>query len=331
MKGKKGLLLMGFLLLFSAVVVFSLSQGAMPLSIGELLTGELTARQRAVFLYIRLPRTIVGLLAGGALGISGAVLQGVFSNPLADPGIMGVSGGAALGAVLAIVTGMSTQYFLAVPIMAFLGALGAVAFTIILAWHKGKIPSTALLLAGVAVSIFFGALTSGLLTFAPDKTMHQYLFWMVGGLDYRSWEHIYLAGPFILIGMAILCFSGRHLNILSLGDAEAQTLGMAVARYRLIYLGLAAFVTAAAVCISGNIGFVGLIIPHIIRMLLGGDNRKVLPYSALTGAVFLVFCDTLGRMLFSPLEIRVGIMTAVLGAPYFLYLLRKLGSKNFLQ
>ena len=229
------------------------------------------------------------------------------------------------------VTGMSAQYFLAVPIMAFLGALGAVAFTIILAWHKGKIPSTALLLAGVAVSIFFGALTSGLLTFAPDKTMHQYLFWMVGGLDYRSWEHIYLAGPFILMGMTILCFSGRHLNILSLGDAEAQTLGMAVARYRLIYLVLVAFVTAAAVCISGNIGFVGLIIPHIIRMLLGGDNRKVLPYSALTGAVFLVFCDTLGRMLFSPLEIRVGIMTAVLGAPYFLYLLRKLGSKSFLQ
>ena len=331
MKRKKGLLLVGFLLLFSAVVVFSLSQGAVPLSIGELLTGKLTARQRAVFLYIRLPRTIVGLLAGGALGISGAVLQGVFSNPLADPGIMGVSGGAALGAVLAIVTGMSTQYFLAVPIMAFLGALGAVTFTIILAWHKGKIPSTALLLAGVAVSIFFGALTSGLLTFAPDKTMHQYLFWMVGGLDYRSWEHIYLAGPFILMGMTILCFSGRHLNILSLGDAEAQTLGMAVARYRLIYLVLVAFVTAAAVCISGDIGFVGLIIPHIIRMLLGGDNRKVLPYSALTGAVFLVFCDTLGRMLFSPLEIRVGIMTAVLGAPYFLYLLRKLGSKSFLQ
>lgn len=329
MEQKRRLWLVGFVCLLGAAVSLSLLQGQVNINMVELLAGKLTAQQQGVFWYIRLPRTIVGLLAGSALGISGAVLQGIFANPLADPGIIGVSGGAALGAVLSIVTGISLQHFLMTPLAAFLGALGAVFFTIVLAWHKGRISPVSLLLAGVAVSIFFGALTSRLLTFAPDKTMHQYLFWMVGGLDYRSWEHIYLAGPFIIIGLIALCFLGRHLNVLSLGDLEAQALGMQVSRFRIIFLCLVAFVTAAAVCVSGNIGFVGLIIPHIIRMFMGVDNRLVLPFSALAGGTFLVFCDTLGRMLFAPVEIRVGIMTAILGAPYFLYLLRKIGNNSF--
>lgn len=329
MKDKKGAWLAGLLMLLLAVVALSLFQGQVKINMAELLAGKLTAQQQGVFWYIRLPRTVVGLLAGGALGISGAVLQGLFANTLADPGIIGVSGGAALGAVLAMVTGISAQYFLMTPLAAFLGALGAVFFTIVLAWHKGRISPVSLLLAGVAVSVFFGALTSGLLTFAPDKTMHQYLFWMVGGLDYRSWEHIYLAGPFIITGIIALCFLGRQLNVLSLGDLEARALGMKVSRFRIIFLCLVAFVTAAAVCVSGNIGFVGLIIPHIIRMFVGGDNRLVLPFSALAGGAFLVFCDTLGRMLFTPVEIRVGIMTSVLGAPYFLYLLKKMGNNSF--
>ena len=323
MKHKQGLWLGGFILLLIIAIVLSLLTGQIEMNLGKLWAGELSPEQKSVLLYIRLPRTIVGVLAGSALGISGAVLQGMFANPLADPGIIGISGGAALGAVLSIVTGLSSQWVLGMSLFAFLGALGAVILTVLLAYSGGKLASFSLLLSGVAVSIFFGALTSGLLTFASDKTMHQYLFWMVGGLDYRSWEHIYLAGPFILAGIAVLCLLGRQLDILSLGELEAQSVGMDVLHYRMLFLFLATFVTSGAVSISGNIAFVGLIVPHIIRLLLGPNNKILLPFSALAGGIFLVACDTLGRVVFAPLEIRVGIMTALLGAPYFLFLLSK--------
>lgn len=285
---------------------------------------EFSQEQKAVLWFIRMPRTLVGVLVGAALGVAGAVMQGVFSNPLADPGIVGVSSGAATGAVLSIALGISAQSMFYMPMFAFVGSICAVSITVFLAMRHGKIPVMTLLLSGVAVSMLLGALTSGMLTFMNEQKLQQYLFWMVGGLDYRRWEHVYLAlGP-IVLGICIMLLLARHLNILVLGETEAKAVGMAVVPFRLFLLFVAAMTTATAVCVSGNIGFVGLVVPHMMRMLIGPDHRVLLPASALAGAIFLVFCDTLGRLVIPPAEVRVGIMTAMLGTPYFLYLLRRI-------
>lgn len=285
-------------------------------------TNPLTKEQTAVFWYLRMPRVLVGLLVGAALALAGAVMQGLFSNPLADPGLLGVSSGAGLGAVLAIATGASLLSSWAVPAFATVGALLTVFITVGITLHKGRLHPPVLLLAGVAVSLLCGALTSGILTALDEFRMKEYLFWMIGGLDARHWSHVEMGlGP-IVLGGALLLFLGRQLNVMSLGDLEAKALGLPVMTYRLVFLGLASVITAVAICMSGMIGFVGLIIPHIVRRLLGPDYRLVLPFSAIGGGIFLVACDTLGRLLPFPGEIRVGVMTALLGAPYFLYLLR---------
>ena len=290
---------------------------------------SLSKEQLAVIWYIRLPRMLVGMLVGGALGISGAVMQGIFSNPLADPGLIGISAGAATGAVVAIALGEAASGMLAMPAFALCGSILAVCLTVFLAMRNGKIPVMTLLLAGVAVGMLLGAITSGILTFMNEQKLAQYLFWMVGGLDYRRWEHVYLAAGPVLVGIFIMLLLARHLNILVLGETEAKAVGMPVLKFRMGLLFVAALTTATSVCVSGNIGFVGLVIPHMMRMLLGPDHRILLPASALGGALFLIFCDCLGRTIIAPAEVRVGIMTAILGSPYFLYLLRRMHKSVF--
>ena len=290
---------------------------------------DYSREQLAVIWYIRLPRMLVGVLVGAALGISGAVMQGIFSNPLADPGLIGISSGAATGAVLSIALGAASGSMFAMPAFAFCGSICAVCLTVFLAMRNGKIPVMTLLLAGVAVGMLLGAITSGLLTFMNEQKLQQYLFWMVGGLDYRRWEHVYLAVGLVLCGIVIMCMLARHLNILVLGETEAKAVGMPVTAFRMGLLFVAAMTTATSVCVSGNIGFVGLVIPHMMRMLIGPDHRVLLPASALGGAAFLVFCDSLGRVIMPPAEVRVGIMTAFLGTPYFLYLLRRMQKQFF--
>lgn len=298
------------------------------LGIPVTVTNQLEPEQEAVLWYIRMPRILIGLMVGASLALAGAVMQGIFSNPLADPGIMGVSAGASLGAVIAISLGLTSMGMFYMPMFAFVGAFMAVSITILLTMRGGRVETATLLLAGVAISMLLGAFTSGILTLMNEYRLREFLFWMVGGLDFRRWEHVFLAiGPF-LIGTTILITLGRQLNVLVLGDTEAKALGVPVMLYRLIFLFLASFITATAVCVSGAIGFVGLIIPHIVRILVGPDHRVLLPVSALAGALFLIFCDTLGRVLAAPSEIRVGIMTALLGAPYFLYLLRRVRQKG---
>ena len=162
-----------------------------------------------------------------------------------------------------------------------------------------------------------------------EQKLQQYLFWMVGGLDYRRWEHVYMAVGPVVIGSGLMLLLARHLNILVLGDTEAKAVGMRVMPFRMGLLTIAALTTATSVCVSGNIGFVGLVVPHMMRMLVGPDHRVLLPASALAGATFLVFCDTLGRVIMPPAEVRVGIMTAILGTPYFLYLLRRMQKTTF--
>ena len=208
------------------------------------------------------------------------------------------------------------------------GAFVSVGITILLTWRNNKLDTTTLLLAGVAVSMLLGAFTSGILTMINEYRLREFLFWMVGGLDFRRWDHVLLAVGPIMTGSIILMMLGRHLNVLVLGDTEARALGLPVMAYRMVFLFLASVVTATAVCVSGSIGFVGLVVPHIVRLLVGPDHRILLPMAAVGGALFLVFCDTLGRVIAQPVEIRVGIMTALLGAPYFLYLLHRLRRKG---
>ena len=283
---------------------------------------DFTLEQQAILWQIRMPRTLIGIMTGAALAVSGAVMQGVFGNQLADPGIIGVSGGASAGAVIAIASGIGFLNLFYMPLFAFIGAAGAAGSTVWLVTRQGKIPVMPLLLAGVTVSIILGALTAGILTYINEQKVQQYLFWMVGGLDFRRWEHVYIAFWPISLGIALLIVLSRHLNILVLGETEARAVGLAIVPCRLLLLLLASLTAATAVCVSGNIGFVGLVIPHIARLLVGPDHRLLLPFSALAGGTFLLLCDTLGRLLLCPLEIRVGIMTAVVGVPYFLYLLR---------
>lgn len=343
-KSKKGKFL--FTLLLFVLLIFagciSLAHGQIKMSISSVISivlanmnmpydwlGSFTREEQAVIWYIRMPRILVGMLVGAALGISGAVMQGVFSNPLAAPGVIGVSAGAATGAVFAIALGVASTSMFMMPLFAFGGAMVAVVLTVFLAMRNGKIPVMTLLLAGVAVGMLLGAITSAILLLLNEQQTQQYLFWMVGGLDYRRWEHVYMAAPPIFLGIFIMVTLSRHLNILVLGETEAKAVGMNVTAFRLGLLSLASFTTATSVCVSGNIGFVGLVIPHMMRMLVGPDHRVLLPVSAIGGALFLVFCDTLGRSILPPAEIRVGIMTALLGTPYFLYLLRKMQQRVF--
>lgn len=332
----KAMLFSGLGVLLLMVLVCSLAWGQVTVPISATLAvigqqlhlpgmqgSDINQEYTSVIWHIRMPRTLVGLLVGAALAVSGAVMQGVFGNSLADPGIIGVSSGAALGAVIAIALGMTAKGIFYLPFFALLGALLAVGVTVTLAMRDGKIPVMVLLLAGVAISMLMGALTSGILTFINEYRLREFLFWTVGGLDYRRWEHVYLAAGPVIIGILILFLLARHLNILVLGDQEARSVGVPVAFLRLVLLFISAVTTATAVCVSGIIGFVGLVVPHIMRLLLGPEHRTLLPACALAGGIFLVACDTLGRLVMPPSEIRVGIMTALLGAPYFLYLLRK--------
>lgn len=323
-------------LLLLITFVFSLSAGQYDLSFTQVAAWfcrelgltflqdvAITPQQEAVLMYIRFPRTIVGLMVGAGLAASGTILQGLFSNPLADPGIIGVSSGATVGAVLAINLGITTYNMFAMPAFAFAGALMAVFITIGLSTRNGRIPVLTLLLAGVVVGMLLGAITAAMLVVMDEYKLQQYLFWTIGSLDYRRWEHVFMGiGP-IALCITITLMMARHLNILALGEAEAKAVGMPIVKYRLILLLISAMTTATSVCISGSIGFVGLIIPHMMRMLVGPNHKYLLPASIIAGGVFLLFCDSLGRVLIEKTEVNVGIMTAFLGTPYFLYLLRK--------
>ena len=324
----------GMMLLFAFMILLSLSWGQMPIPFSHVLDalGELagvapahglTPNEAAVIWHIRLPRTLVALLTGAGLAAAGAALQGLFANPLADPAIIGVSSGASVGAIVAIASGLSAATLFALPVCALLGALLAVSLTIALAFRRGRIPVMTLLLAGVVVGMFLAAVSALMLTAVSDNKLQEYLFWTIGGLDYRRWEHVWLGFFPIAISVIVMCLLVRQLNILSLGEIEAKAVGLPVIRFRLLLLSLAALATAAGVCISGNIGFVGLVVPHMLRMLIGPDHRRLLPASVFAGGLFLLFCDVLGRVLLAGAEIRVGIMTAFIGTPYFLYLLRK--------
>lgn len=301
----------------------SLCVGLVPLSPLKALTGTLSPVEQKVLWLLRLPRLLMSLGAGAALALSGTVLQGVFGNPLVDPGILGVSGGAALGAVIVLCLGLAQQAYFWLPAGGFLGAAAVSLFVQLLGHSQGLDSRTRLLLSGVTVSLFTGALTTALLSVAPDAVMRQYFFWTLGSLASVTWQQVeVLLPPIVLVSIA-LPLMGRQLNVLSLGEEQALAVGLEAGLWRRLLLLLTSFLMALAVCGAGTIGFVGLCVPHMLRLLLGPDHRLLLPVSTLGGAVFLTLCDCLGRLLVPGSEIRVGIITALFGAPYFLYLLRK--------
>lgn len=314
-----------FLLSVLAVVglLLSLAKGAMPLGTGEivdiLFSGSAQSAQAQVIWNIRLPRTLVGALVGVNLAVAGGILQGVMKNPLADPHIIGISSGAGLAGVIILIL-FPEQEYLVVPI-AFIGAMLAAVLIYSLAW-KGGIKPMRIILAGVAVSAFLGAAISGLLVFFSDR-VHSALMWMVGGLSARSWPHVVTIAPYSLIAGCLAVLGAKRLNILTLGDDMARGLGLNVELTRLALTAVAALLAASAVSVVGLLGFVGLIVPHTARLLIGSDFRYLLPAAAMLGAAVVTLSDTLARTLFAPVEIPVGIIMAFLGAPFFLYLLRR--------
>ena len=268
---------------------------------------------------LRLPRIALGAAVGFALATAGTVMQGFFRNPMADPSIIGVSTGAAVGAVAAIVLQPAVPLVPNLQALAFAAALAAGFAVYLVAREGGRTPVATLLLAGVAVQTFLGAVVSYTLLFAGDS-LERAVYWLMGHLHAANWGKVGAVWPVAVLGFAVTFAYARDLNVLLVGEDDAQTLGVEVERTKQILLVVAAVLTAAAVAVAGVIGFVGLVVPHVMRLLVGPDHRVLLPTSALAGAGFLVATDTLARA--GPAEVPVGIVTAALGAPFFLYLLR---------
>jgi len=276
-----------------------------------------------ILFQLRLPRAVLGLLVGISLGLSGAVMQGLLRNPLAEPGVLGVSAMAAFGAVVAFYTGLSLRFALALPLGGIIGAFAAVALLSVLAGRRASI--FVLLLAGAAISSLAAALTMLALNLSPNPyAAYEIMFWLMGSLTDRSLDHVALAAPLMVIGWALMLTGGRALNALTLGEETARSLGFALERVRLRLVFGTAFAVGASVAISGAIGFVGLVIPHLLRPLVGFEPSRLLLPSALGGGCLVLAADIAVRVLRTGPELRLGVLTALIGAPFFLLLVLRL-------
>lgn len=309
------------LVLLGVLVVASLAVGDLwlsPARIGQGLLGrdELAA---TILWQIRMPRLCVAVLIGAALAGSGLVMQAYFRNSLASPGLLGVSSGGAAGAVIAIAVGWASLSFLLLPVAAIAGALAATGAVIVLARRGAS--TERLLLAGIALNALLGAVTSYVLTSSvlTYERNAQILFWLLGGLEDRTWEHVWMAAPIVLLA-AVLWPLGRPMDLLSLGAKEAQSLGVDVVRLRRSLLGIATVLTALATAVAGTVGFVGLVVPHLLRLIIGPEHRRLVPLSLIGGAAFVLACDLIAR---SAGGLRLGIVTSLVGGPFFLWLLRR--------
>jgi iron complex transport system permease protein len=325
-KGRSDWLLISILcLVVSILFVLSLVTGPAAISFFDSLNALFTGRDGAasiVMQEIRLPRAILGFLIGASLGLSGAALQGFLRNPLAEPGLLGISASASLGAVIAIYTGLSAVFILALPLLAFAGAVIAVLLVRLLAGSGAA--TITLILAGVAVTSFAGAMTALALNLSPNPfSALEIVFWMLGSLKDRSMTHVWLALPFILAGWVMLFQVGRALDALTLGEASAASLGYRLDRVQaLVIFGTAASV-GAATSVAGAIGFVGLVVPHILRPFVGAHPSRLLLASALGGAAVLLAADVAVRVVAPERDLKLGVLTALIGAPFFLWLIFK--------
>jgi iron complex transport system permease protein len=330
----RGVLITGLGVVLGAAMIVSLGVGEVRISPAAVVailldhagidTGiEVTARQDAVLWSIRLPRVLLGAVVGSGLAVAGAALQGIFRNPLADPQLIGVSSGAALGSASLIALAGGSLGLLAGPIGGFVGGLAAGAAVYSIARHQGRTEVVTLILAGIAVAAIGGA-GAGLVSFiVEDPAIRTALFWSLGSLSVATWKLWWATIAFVAVGVALLPLFARPLNLMLLGEREAQHLGVDVERVRIVVMALAVLTVGATVAAAGVIGFVGLLVPHGVRLVAGPDHRVVLPASAVGGAALVVLADLAARTMASPIDVPVGLLTAIVGGPLFLWLLRR--------
>jgi len=323
---KRGLLLAALLVLMAAGFLASLLVGPVRTTAGNLLD-VVTGRSRefaAIFLELRLARAVLAFLVGAALSLSGAVLQGYFQNAMADPFVVGASSGASLGAVCCIAFGFDVTVFgfSSLSVFAFAGASGIVSLVYLISRRKANFRMETLLLTGIAAGAMASAMTSFFLFMKADS-FEQAVFWLLGSFALADWKQVAAVGPWVLISLAAAQAFAKDMNLLAMGDETAQSLGCPVIRVRRLFLALATLLAALSVSVSGIIGFVGLVVPHWIRILIGPDHRRLFPFSFLAGGVFLVISDLCARTILSPAELPIGVITAAVGAPFFIFLLNK--------
>ncbi len=297
--------------------------GAKLLPAGWVDAGAVSQADTAIVWMIRVPRVVVAAIVGGGLAASGAVMQALFRNPLAEPGLVGAGPGAVLGAVISFVAGWSARSVASLPLAAMAGALVALALVYALATRGGVTPVATLLLAGIAAGSLLTAASSLLisLNIVNWQIAQEIVFWMMGGLDARSWTHVWLCAPFVGIGLASAMAQARELDLMQQGEETAASLGVDVESSKRTLALTAAMLTGACVAVAGLVGFVGLVVPHAVRLALGPSNRALLAASALAGAAFLILCDLVARTIHPPIEIRLGVVTALIGGPVFLAML----------
>ncbi len=335
------LTLIGLTILLVATVVVSLGIGSSDVSFGQIISilgnkipglhtlvapNAFTESQEAIILSLRLPRVLAGVVIGAALATGGALYQGVFKNPMADPSVLGVSAGASVGAGIGLLVGSSFNLFgfPIVPTAAFAAGLATIFVVYNISRVGSRVPEMSLLLTGVAFTFFLSAIYQILQVLAPKyANLHTSVFWLIGGISNIGWTQLYTIFPFIAVGLVISFFFARDLNMMALGEDTAQHLGVNTERSKKIIITVGALMTAAAVSISGLIGFVGLMIPHIARLIIGPDHRILIPASLITGAIFLVLCDTIARVATGADQLPAGALTSLAGGLFFIFLLRK--------
>lgn len=320
-----------FLLLILSILSLLISVGIgsvnVPLvDILKIIIGEeassAVANSALIIMEIRLPRVVTAFIAGAVLAVAGASFQALLRNPLADPFILGVSGGAALGGVLAIVLGFSYGGF-SIQLFAFIGALSTILFVYFISTVDGRIPKYKMLLAGVVVNSFLSALIMLVLSLASEDSLASALFWLMGDLSSSSWDRTLTGIPYLIAGLALLYMMSKEMNLLLLGEEQARELGANTERIKLLIFVSASLITGVVVSACGLIGFVGLIIPHAARLIWGADHRFLIPASLLLGGTFLTLSDTVARTVIAPVELPVGVITALVGGPVFVYLMKK--------
>lgn len=292
--------------------------------VGNWVTPDWQAASEQIVFKVRFPRIMLAVLVGACLSLAGAGFQGVLRNPLADPYTLGVASGASVGAAFLILFGLQTAVAgkWSIPAVAFLTGMLSLLAVLRLASMNGKFQLETLILSGVVVQAFLGSLVSFMVSLS-DQVVNEIINWLMGSLTFKGWSEVSVLLPYLLIGILVLLSYSRTLNLFALGERQAEHLGVNVTRTRLIVLAVSTLITAAAVSMSGTIGFVGLVVPHLVRLIVGPDYRLIIPITGLFGAVYLLWADTLARTLLSPTEIPLGVVTSFLGAPFFIYLLRK--------
>ena len=324
-----------FVFIFFIVAVLSISLGTADIGLIKILRGIFggvsdpirgwTDTDRVIIFQIRLPRVILAGIVGATLSVAGVVFQALFRNPLADPYILGISSGSAVGAILAIISGAGLT-FLSIPAASFCGALLTIVLVLSIARTGFRLQTNTLLLAGVIVGSFFSAIIMFLVSITQDERLHSIIFWLMGDLSLSKYNEIIIVTPFVIIGCLIIYLHAHPLNLIVTGEDTALQLGVEVERVKRLLLITASLITGVVVSVSGVIGFVGLIVPHMMRMVFGSDHRLLLPVSGLFGFSFLVVADTIARIITAPVELPVGVITAIFGAPFFIYLLRRKGA-----